>query len=94
MVTGPSLSPPTKRVTVWDIANREAVGTLAMPYETSSVTYSPDGNHILTVSADGIRIWPAFGTRQELVYHAMQVRPRHLTDDQVNAFFLARAGPP
>jgi WD40 repeat protein len=77
---------------IWDIARREEVGVLAAPSRVYAAAYSPDGRRIVTASTDYMYVWPAFPNTQELMTHARQIMPRHLTEQQRNQFFLDQAG--
>ena len=59
-----------------------------------SAVFAPDGDRILTASADGTaRLWEAFPTSQALVDRVKAEVPRCLTREQRQDLFLTPAPP-
>ena len=53
-------------------------------------TFSPDGTRLLLVSGDGsARLFPVFGSGQELIAHARAVSPRKLSEQDRRRYSLA-----
>jgi WD40 repeat protein/serine/threonine protein kinase len=48
------------RITIWDVASHQEVATLAGHQESvMQLTFTPDGDHLVSVSKDQLRVWRA-----------------------------------
>jgi WD40 repeat protein len=75
---------------LWDIDTGHQLVVLRRGDRIERATFSPDGTRLLLVSGDGsARLFPVFGSGQELIAHARAVSPRKLSEQDRRRYFLA-----
>jgi WD40 repeat protein len=98
--TDVAFSPNGKRIAIgylrngiaelWDIDKLKPIATIQAKDKNwiNSISFSSDGQKILTDHGDTANIWRIFPTTQALIDYAREIVPRQLTTEQRKQFFL------